>query len=414
MLNSFFKRESTKHYCAILLLGVALAFLSWTGLRVLGAAIGVPGIVVAIVSLFFILKFIMHHRRIPLSVIFAVGVFVLLALVGTLNGYLTLGYTPVIFWHSVGAFALCWLLLFALLVLDDKQYSFLLEVIVAAIPVAFALAFIVNHVAGGGDRYFFLAANPNQLAMFLVGMPFLLGFMWARNKNIYKTCLYALFLIVVIAAARLSASNALYVAWFVALCCLAVFFIFVWLTGRNARIIFLLFCVVVLVLMTTFVVRYFSAVNAYFIGNDPGESTVRFYLWRHAITTIAQAHFLGFGPGGFLRTCHLNFGPFYTHPHHYVIPSCALNHQTTEAHNTLLGVTLQFGLLAGVLLLSLVVYMFSSFVKNKNWHGFFLLLPVVIFSLFHFILRHPIIVFYAVTSWRMGGMMLMAHRSKAK
>ncbi|WP_454477932.1 O-antigen ligase family protein [Castellaniella ginsengisoli] len=244
---------------------------------------------------------------------------------------------------------------------------------------------------GYGARFTGLAVNPNQNALLLVSMPFLLCFLfrtsvagiWERRAGI---CLGAIGL----AAGWGTGSAALRFIW-VALIPVAI------LAGvgfqhcrRSLRVmrdyIWTLGLGIMLILLSSESVLsraydFFSkSTGDVFPGmgvmnidrmmlTDGAGWTDRLTLWKNAWLVIQGSPVFGYGPGPLSGMS----GPF----------------GGSEAHNSLLDWMMATGFVGGVALTALVSVVLWRSVRRGNLDLFFALLALLIFSMAHHVLRHP-------------------------
>jgi O-antigen ligase len=123
---------------------------------------------------------------------------------------------------------------------------------------------------------------------------------------------------------------------------------------------------------------YRSEASAQNMYNKDDQGSLRFALWREALAKGTDAFLLGFGPGPHLtQTKAWKYAP----PH------------KSESHNTPIELFTQGGLLAVVALLWLYTATFVLACKAKRASVAALVCGFVIFGMFHYIIRLPILWF---------------------
>ena len=218
-------------------------------------------------------------------------------------------------------------------------------------------------------RFQGLANNPNQLAMLMVSLPFL---SWYFIENSATKLV------------KLLSVLAMGVAVFIGL-----------QTGSDALKVSLLFGVGVLVLVIAHSTWYRKegwrwrvaalgvVLGAYVLSGLPyaiensdglaqnvaADKGVRFALWAHAIQVWMEAPIFGLGPGAWSGI----MAPF----------------EGVEAHNSFLDLGMSAGIVGLIAYLGMLYWLSLHFLTNRC-HALLAVLGVMIlYSLFHYVLRHP-------------------------
>jgi O-antigen ligase len=249
--------------------------------------------------------------------------------------------------------------------------------VVVAVTLAAAIVFRSSGLGSlwyGGGRFTAFAANPNQLALLLVPVPFLILQLHEDGNLGRITAILCLAAVVVTGIATLS--DALALAWLAG--GLVSGAILLWKggnapgggLGRVAAIWVLLPAVLVIAAIVAGPVIYPSLESAVTgVVQEGAQASVRVTLWQHGFEALAQAPWTGWGPGA-----HSGIrGPF----------------EETEAHNSYLdwgASTGVFGLGALVLMLS---WAMGACLRGGKTHLFVALLALMLFAVFHFVLRQP-------------------------
>jgi O-antigen ligase len=222
-------------------------------------------------------------------------------------------------------------------------------------------------------RYVGFATNPNQIGLLLAGfLPLLIWAIRRANSSIGRfflciTCAAAIAQLIYIQSSTL---------YFTTIGICVVMAIRQMKYGRNlysanGRLIIIIFIIALLVLTLVFAVDLLGSQ----IGkNDSDDANGRFPLWISALDGIGQSLLLGVGPGAQSGLDN----PF----------------QGFEAHNTVLDLALQGGVIA------LCAYFFIWGVSiRKCWQTRFDLPALSVFSMIifqnsHYIVRHPLFWIY--------------------
>jgi O-antigen ligase len=242
---------------------------------------------------------------------------------------------------------------------------------------------------GYGARFVGLAANPNQNALLLVSMPFLLSFLFRTSEAGHWGRRFGMGVGAIgLAAGWSTGSSALRFIWIVLIPMMMAGMFFradlrrvrrdyVLTVGLGAMLIFLSSESVL-----SGVRDFFSGI----FGGDvfPGAGTMnadmmmltggagwtdRLTLWKNAWLVIQGSPVFGYGPGPLSG---MN-GPF----------------GGSEAHNSLLDWMMATGFVGGVALTALVSVVLWCSVRRGSLDLFFALSALLIFSMAHHVLRHP-------------------------
>jgi hypothetical protein len=220
------------------------------------------------------------------------------------------------------------------------------------------------------DRYTGFSDNPNQLGMLLCSYPFIvLGGIRESNRLITRTFLIG-GLLAGLLLALLVQSNTVFAAYMVAGTLGLVLKIAGFggsVTSRNMMILRLMGVLLIVVL--------FSAAFVWF-ANDSidktgvGDANGRFERWSQAIEGISRSYAFGVGPGAQSGET----APF----------------QKEEAHNVILDIVLQGGLLSGLAYFGLVMFSIRRTILFGNVSVFCALAGILTEQLAHYTMRQPI------------------------
>lgn len=247
------------------------------------------------------------------------------------------------------------------------------------------------------------SVNPNQMALLLVVLPpFLLQWMANIRPFVAKLGL-SILLIASVVAGIATGSDALVVAWIGSALILVVSYWYRYLArGRRTssiwQILILAFVVLLLVVVGDDVYRGVQrVVKEIYEKNGQGET--RLMLWRHGVLAIMYSPIFGHGPGSQSGLS----GPF----------------GGAEAHNTLIDWGGSTGLVGVLMLLGLLVSIGWRLWRNGDLYGLSALAALVVFSQFHYVMRHPLVWFYlsvlSLRPWSVKGVRLpLAERVKSE
>lgn len=232
-------------------------------------------------------------------------------------------------------------------------------------------------------RFTALSENPNQLALLLVGVPFLALQVLSDTGATSRRRLYAASILVIGVAGVASLSDALILAWLVggglALLILSVRLVF----GRSARGFAILVLGIILPILAFSIiipligVIWDAAIDAaYGVYSERGQGQIRFTIWKHGADALFLSPVVGLGPGphsGFL-------GP----------------NEGIEAHNTFVDWGASSGLVGLLAYCGLVSFVFIGLLRVRRYYLAAGVVAIVVFSLFHFVIRQPLFWVYMV------------------
>ncbi|MCG3646065.1 O-antigen ligase [Pseudomonas putida] len=112
------------------------------------------------------------------------------------------------------------------------------------------------------------------------------------------------------------------------------------------------------------------------IGMDPNKAGVRKTLWIHALEVWKLSPIVGHGPGAF---------SYLDSPE-----------QRQEAHNLLLDMLTQVGVVGVLLFAALYLWLMAGAIKARDPYSITLLVILMVFSGAHFMLRQPVFTLYMV------------------
>lgn len=298
------------------------------------------------------------------------------------------------------AFALSAMLV--LMMVSQEQLDFTIQrssLIVAVLSVvSVALLFLLSqtsHQVGPlglyyGPRFVGWARNPNQMAFALVLTPFLLWKHLSMAVSVGRRVVLAILVPITLLVGYITMSDALLVAWAASFCILLLFQLYrsQSLIGWKRVDILLKWALVpaiVLVLLIVFGSNVYrniwNAVETMYLEGNQGPA--RIALWKNGIAAISASPFVGFGPGS-----HSGFGqPF----------------QGYEAHNTLIDWGTSTGMIGVLMYIGLFSWVGYRMWRSRDSVGFSAVCALIIFSLFHYVLRHPLFWYHTVALAVMSG-----------
>jgi O-antigen ligase len=216
-------------------------------------------------------------------------------------------------------------------------------------------------------------------------IPFI-GFNLLKQGNTFSKkikILYGFLSLFSIFAGIMIQSDALKFAWAISFCLI---FILSWskiaYTGRignwKSVFIYVLIPIVTISIFLLIVQPFYIALTDKIdvLYGDGGEGSVRIDLWRNAAEAIRSSFLLGLGPGAFSGIK----GPFLG----------------TEAHNTILDWGMSSGVIGMFIFIALLLWVGWKAIIRGNILLITAMVAIIVFSLFHYVLRNPIFWFYLV------------------
>ncbi len=243
----------------------------------------------------------------------------------------------------------------------------------------FGIANILFYLAGTAllpptsawqERYFTLSENPNQLALYYCVMPFLLLYSYRRRLLRLSRLQFSIMLLIIVYNGYLTHSDALILAWEGCFSGLLLIGLFqrTLLTnpGRDLHLKALLVLVGVGAMASAYTSLKASTQAVYETGDQGSERVLR---WLNSGVAILRSPVFGLGPGSF---------------------SGSLPFTQGEAHNTYLDWMMSSGLIGLGLLLIFQLYVVRSLVVGRAFTLLAGIVAMLIFGMFHYIIRHPI------------------------
>jgi len=218
------------------------------------------------------------------------------------------------------------------------------------------------------DRFSGLSQNPNQLALYLLPVPFFSVIAYVFGKKNRWSLMAEITLIVIINALVLG--KALFIGWGLSL-------IFIFIIGNvwfgNIQVFKVKFLLRIFFSVTALIASvpvFFLLYSGAIAGSQEDQGSIRIQLWENGIKAWTDSFFLGHGPG------------------HY--SGLDYPYEGMESHNLLIDWLSSYGLFGSSVLIALFVWLFIYFYKQRAWIIIALLITIMIQSTFHFYGRQPL------------------------
>lgn len=342
--------------------------------------------------------------------------------------------------HDLVSYAVCLLVL----ICNDKTFTLTHELLHKAVIAIILLAMLfssyslfyngINVLQGPSEnfwifseflvyRFRFMSDNPNQAALLFLCLPFYLLYAFRVQNKIRRSVFLSLFAFSFYIG-LITLSKALMLAWVVSFCLLGGKYLF----NRPNTSLFLNSLTIICFIMSIFFVymveeKITEKVNQ-FLTMHPLDYNHRLYITKQSMRGLEKNLLLGLGPGAHVEVeSEISFSPMETYElvrYFYYNSSVYdntvlkifsgtsypnfLKYQNVdalapiegmEAHNTLIDLMLQAGLLGLALYLFLHYRIFLMVRHSTYLLGIFV--SLLIFSLFHFVLRQPI--YWLMMNW---------------
>jgi len=264
-------------------------------------------------------------------------------------------------------FAIINAIIILLLIADKEDMYFILKRLIQCFNIINICTFIVLFSAllaaiSSSSRFSGFAKNPNELGTAATIMPFVAFYLYKEKK--IKLISLIITLITVVILAKAISSDALFYAF------LASAFLFTFFVTKKYHIslrilLFLVFFLILYVFLIKNVETYIVKTN-----NDGNQASVRYTLWKNALLATEHSPLVGFGPGFFSGIDR----PF----------------EGSEAHNTFIDYLTNTGLIGLSIYLLFLGKIVLRLYAIKEYSLIVAFFALIIFSLFHNILRHPV------------------------
>ncbi|WP_422722615.1 O-antigen ligase family protein [Flavobacterium sp.] len=243
-------------------------------------------------------------------------------------------------------------------------------------------------------RFSGLSENPNQLAGFLVGLPFLLFIFWnSFNSTIFKF----LFFLEIIVIGIATFSDALVLSWVFGFVFLSIYFFIKFqpklVKCKLLQILGILykFLIVPLCIILISVYFFFQALDyADDVYNEGSQGSERLNRWEIGISALKSSPIFGFGPGSFSGITK----PF----------------EDEESHNSYIDFALSTGFVGLMAFVLLILYF--SWALKKSPILLTAIFSTLIYIAFGFFLRHPFFWFNLLLYTEIATTLLYTKNSK--
>lgn len=218
------------------------------------------------------------------------------------------------------------------------------------------------------DRFSALSQNPNQLALYLLPVPFFSIISYA--KNIKGRWASGIEIALVAAINLFMLGKALFIGWG-----LSVVFLFLlgWVWFGAVRLYGVKFCgrlILSLVLFGLVLPVFLALYRGDTAGSQADQGDIRVQLWKHGFDAWTDSVFVGHGPG------------------HY--SGLEASFQNMEAHNFLIDWLSAYGLLGGIALICYCAWLLFYSFRRRAWIVLALYFTLFIQATFHFYGRQPL------------------------
>lgn len=218
------------------------------------------------------------------------------------------------------------------------------------------------------DRYSAFSQNPNQLALYLLPIPFMVLFIQAVEGGSKIKSYVEIMLVIILNL--MTFGKGLFVAWLVGFALIGLFGV----TGvlNKRKIIFKISILLVFLPLLYLVLQPIWV--ALYIGDAPGsmdgQGEGRIMLWLNGLSAWLKAPFFGHGPGHYSG----HTTPF----------------EGIEAHNFFIDWLAAYGIVGGIALLTFYLMLIKKAYTDNSWVILALYASILTQTLFHFYGRQPV------------------------
>jgi O-antigen ligase len=224
-------------------------------------------------------------------------------------------------------------------------------------------------------RFLGLSTNPNQLALYLSVIPFMLILRINIFHSRVQKSISVLLMLACFAVAYFCKSDALTVSWLLSIP-LYVFYVLekYKLDTKTLKSVVFKIVLPLILILTTPIVLFFQLQNleTEFIATSEAEGNqggVRAALWQNGITVMLDSPLFGLGPGAF--------------------SGIEKPYDNMEVHNTFIDLGVNAGFI-GLFFYLCLVFLIATLLFRKSKILFVWVISLILFSVFHFVLRQPI------------------------
>lgn len=218
------------------------------------------------------------------------------------------------------------------------------------------------------DRFSALSQNPNQLALYLLPVPFfsVIGY----TRNIKRRWVSVAEIVLAVTINLFLLGKALFIGWGISVVFL---FLLGWIWFGPIRLYGVRFFGRVMVSFALFgfvspiILALYKGDTA---GSQEDQGDTRVQLWKHGFDAWTDSVVIGHGPG------------------HY--SGLESSFQNMEAHNFLIDWLSAYGLLGGIALVSYCAWLLFFSFKRRAWIVLALYTTLLVQAMFHFYGRQPL------------------------
>ncbi len=385
------------------LLGIGMLASTWSQLRIPGLRVGVGEFALAMWIGLQAVRVVARQRNcqlsmptalVPIYLLGAISIASFSSIEAIARGYVAAGAFPI----DILAYILGAVCAFLMASDDDDQRidlaffacsSLFIAMFVLTAGIAFfSLDLFLRLVVYEGFRFTGFSENPNQLAF--VAIPFLwIAIRTARRASGAKRAVAVIAATCIAAIGVATLSDALFLAWGLTGVCSLAFYTWNWLrrSRPTAGVFMQLFVVIPLVvamLGIQFSAQISSRMMSFVDGvySEGDQASDRLSLWRNASDVADRWPLQGLGPGG----------------HSGLLRSL----DGMEAHNSFLDWATVAGLPAAISLGFIVLCALAGLLLRTEYELALALSAIVVFSMFHFVLRQPVFWLFLALALRVG------------
>jgi len=326
--------------------------------------------------MFSVVSFTIGIKMTPTLKIF-IGLFIAIAIcfaIGFEAHYSTFEGISYTAWHDTLAYLLIFVTIVAL-GCDKLKLSTCIKASSIIIPIFYLSTAFFPHLWYQHQRLAGLAQNPNQFALALLPIPLTIIYFF-KTANYKTKLMMEISFIACIFLAYLTKTHALILAWLLTLALYIIYVSSKYVLQRITRQWLITITVITIIFFTLFTIslaNHFNlALHLFMLTN--AEPQLRLHLWSEAIALIQKSVAFGFGPGSFLKY------------------SSSIYPNQYEAHNIFIDLLLQGGIVSVSLFLVFLTVILKQSLKIRL--GFFIMLNLIVFSLFHYTFRQPMLWIY--------------------
>jgi O-antigen ligase len=224
---------------------------------------------------------------------------------------------------------------------------------------------------GGGARFLGWANNPNQMALFSCGMPFIGWFLLQRSRHTRSRIMYGIGIVCCVLVGLASASDGLRLSWAVGFG--SAIGVAWWraVLRMRGRFIYVTHLIVPFIIVSLgYAVLTLAWDKAWEVWREGGQGEGRIDVWTHGLQAFSESPLVGFGPGAYSG----ELGPF----------------EGFEAHNSLIDWGNSTGLPGIILLVTLVIWCALRAWRAGSLIMLGMVIAMAVFGMFGYILRQPI------------------------